>query len=286
MSITNAVVAGIIYALTELLALSGTGHLAVVNTLFDLHLTELHLLFKAFTELAVMIALILAYRKDIADMIRDTAGLTGFSRRPPVKGQRYPEARLLFMLVMATFPLLIMLPFRKNYFSLWNSTTFVGVMFILNGAVLYVCERMLPGKKGLGRMQIPDALIIGICQAVAIIPVLHPLRHAAGHPRAVRFIYPEPGGRGHRRDRHCVHDSLPGRSGRRSGHGLFHGVWIPPSGTAPRLWRAGLLQLGNRCAHHHPHTDFLILQTLRADGIHDRVAVCKDCSVALRRGGE
>lgn len=172
MSITNAVVAGIIYALTELLALSGTGHLAVVNTLFDLHLTELHLLFKAFTELAVMIALILAYRKDIADMIRDTAGLTGFSRRPPVKGQRYPEARLLFMLVMATFPLLIMLPFRKNYFSLWNSTTFVGVMFILNGAVLYVCERMLPGKKGLGRMQIPDALIIGICQAVAVIPGL------------------------------------------------------------------------------------------------------------------
>ena len=77
MSITNAVVAGIIYALTELLALSGSGHLAVVNTLFDLHLTELHLLFKAFTELAVMIALILAYRKDIADMIRDTAGLTG-----------------------------------------------------------------------------------------------------------------------------------------------------------------------------------------------------------------
>ena len=31
---------------------------------------------------------------------------------------------------------------------------------------------MLPGKKGLGRMQIPDALIIGICQAVAIIPGL------------------------------------------------------------------------------------------------------------------
>ena len=172
MSIINAVVAGIIYALTELLALSGSGHLAVVNTLFDLHLTELHLLFKAFTELAVMIALVLAYRRDIADMIRDTAGLTGFSRRKPVKGQRYPEARLLFMQVMATLPLLMMLPFRKNYFSLWNSTAFVGVMFILNGAVLYVCERMLPGKKGLGRMQIPDALIIGICQAVAIIPGL------------------------------------------------------------------------------------------------------------------
>lgn len=172
MTITNAIVAGIIYALTELLALSGSGHLAVVNTLFDLHLTEMHLLFKAFTELAVMIALILAYRKDLADMIRDTAGLTGFTKRPTAKGARFPEARLLFMLVMATLPLLIMLPFRRDYLSLWNSTSFVGVMFVFNGTVLYICERMLPGKKGLGRMQITDALIIGICQAVAVIPGL------------------------------------------------------------------------------------------------------------------
>ena len=76
------------------------------------------------------------------------------------------------MMIMATLPLLIMLPFRKDYFRLWNSTSFVGVMFLFNGAVLYICERMLPGKKGLGRMRTLDALIIGICQAVAVIPGL------------------------------------------------------------------------------------------------------------------
>ena len=86
MSITNAVVAGIIYALTELLALSGTGHLAVVNTLFDLHLTELHLLFKAFTELAVMIALILAFYLRTAEVCAKQTedgswSVTGFSKK-------------------------------------------------------------------------------------------------------------------------------------------------------------------------------------------------------------
>ena len=168
----SAVMAGIIYALTEVFALSGSGHLAVINTLFDLHLTEEHLLLKAFTELAVMVALVLVYRRDFAAMIRDTAGLTGFGRQGPGRGKRYPEARLLFMLAMATLPLLMMLPFRKDYFRLWNSTAFIGIMFLLNGAVLYICERMIPGKKGLGRMKISDALIIGICQAVAIIPGL------------------------------------------------------------------------------------------------------------------
>ena len=172
MSFGDAITAGIIYALTEVFALSGSGHLAMVNKLFDLRLTGINLLFKAIVEFAVMIALILAYRKDIAGMIRDTAGLTGFGRRAGRKDARYPEAKRLFMLVVATLPLLAMLPFRKAYFSLWSSTTFVGIMFLLNGAVLFIAERMIPGKKGLGRMQITDALIIGICQAVAIIPGL------------------------------------------------------------------------------------------------------------------
>ena len=166
MSIANAITAGIIYALTEMLALSGSGHLAVVNKLFDLHLTQMHLMLKAICEFAAMTAIILAYRKDLAAMIRDTAMLTGFSRKPASKDDRFPEARLLFMLAMATIPLLFMVPFRKMYFSLWTSTTFVGAMFLLNGAVLFVAERMIPGKKGLGRMQITDALLIGICQAV------------------------------------------------------------------------------------------------------------------------
>ena len=172
MSIANAITAGIIYALTEMLALSGSGHLAMVNKLFDLRLTQMHLMLKAICEFAALIALILAYRKDLAAMIRDTAMLTGFSRKTASKEDRFPEARLLFMLAMATIPLLFMVPFRKMYFSLWNSTTFVGVMFLLNGAVLFVAERMIPGKKGLGRMKITDALLIGICQAVAIIPGL------------------------------------------------------------------------------------------------------------------
>ncbi len=133
MSIANAITAGIIYALTEMLALSGSGHLAVVNKLFDLHLTQMHLMLKAICEFAAMTAIILAYRKDLAAMIRDTAMLTGFSRKPASKDDRFPEARLLFMLAMATIPLLFMVPFRKMYFSLWTSTTFVGAMFLLNG---------------------------------------------------------------------------------------------------------------------------------------------------------
>ncbi|MCR5090319.1 MAG: undecaprenyl-diphosphate phosphatase [Oscillospiraceae bacterium] len=195
MSVANAITAGIIYALTELLGLSGSGHLAIMNSLFDLRMTEMNLVYKAFTEFAVFLALILAWRKDIAEMIRDTAWLTGFAGGPVKKGTRFPGARILFMLAAATLPLLMMLPFRKAYFTLWEHTSFVGVMLLLNGLVLAVCERIQPGKKGIGAMKTSDALLIGICQAVALIPGISRLAvtvtaaQAEGirKPEAIRF---------------------------------------------------------------------------------------------------
>ena len=45
-------------------------------------------------------------------------------------------------------------------------------MLILTGCLLYVSDRMLPGKKNLGGMTVFDALIIGLCQSVATIPGL------------------------------------------------------------------------------------------------------------------
>ena len=66
----NAIIAGSIFALTDWLALSGTGHLAIISVLFDLQLQQQHLLLKALIELAVVLAAIIAYRKDVADRRR------------------------------------------------------------------------------------------------------------------------------------------------------------------------------------------------------------------------
>ena len=166
----NAIFAGSIFALTDCLALSGTGHLAIISALFDFQLQQYHLLLKAMIELAIVLAVCFAFRKDVTAMIRDTVGLTGYGKKAGKKNARFPEARTLFMLSVATVPLLFMLPFRSSFFSLWNNSVFVGLSFLLNGCILLVCEKMLPGKKGQGSMLISDALIVGVCQCVALIP--------------------------------------------------------------------------------------------------------------------
>ena len=56
--------------------------------------------------------------------------------------------------------------------SLYYQNVFIGVAIILTGCMLYVADKMLPGKKTERTMTLSDALIIGLCQCVATIPGL------------------------------------------------------------------------------------------------------------------
>ena len=55
-----------------------------------------------------------------------------------------------------------------RYFLIW--TGFIGAAFLLNGCLLYVSDRIVPGRGNERSMRIRDALLIGCAQAVATIP--------------------------------------------------------------------------------------------------------------------
>ena len=68
--------------------------------------------------------------------------------------------------------LLLILPIKDLLEGLYDKSIFIGVALILTGCMLYVSDRMTPGTKNVGGMTLLDALIIGLCQCVAVIPGL------------------------------------------------------------------------------------------------------------------
>ena len=76
------------------------------------------------------------------------------------------------MIVLATLPLFLILPFNDYVEGLYYKSGFIGVAFLLTGALLYVSDKMTQGRKTEKNMRIRDALIIGVCQCVATIPGL------------------------------------------------------------------------------------------------------------------
>lgn len=173
MSIWTAALLGLVQGIAEFLPISSSGHLSIINNLFNLsEIQNGHLLFDVLLHLATLISILVVYWQDIVLMVYE---LLGFVNLGPMAGQRqarYPSARMFLMIVIATLPLFLILPIRKQLELLYYRNIFIGVAIILTGCMLYVSDKMIPGKKTERSMTISDALIIGLCQCVATIPGL------------------------------------------------------------------------------------------------------------------
>lgn len=173
MSIWNAVVLGLVQGIAEFLPISSSGHLSILNNLFDIStVDDGHVFFDVLLHFGTLSSIFVVYWQDIAQMVREVLGVVNLG---PLAGQpqkRYPSARLFLMIVFATIPMLLVFPVRERIEALFYQNIFIGVMLILTGCTLYVSDRMQQGNKTERNITVLDAVIIGLCQCVAAIPGL------------------------------------------------------------------------------------------------------------------
>lgn len=173
MSIWNAVVLGLVQGLTEFLPVSSSGHLSILNNLFSMTMTDDgHLFFDVLLHLGTLGSICIVYWKDIKQMFFETIGFVNLGPLAGHRQERYPAARMFFMIVVATLPLLLILPVKDKIETLYYNNIFIGVALVLTGCMLYVSDKMRAGRKTEGGITVLDAIIIGLCQCVAVVPGL------------------------------------------------------------------------------------------------------------------
>ena len=174
MSIWAAIFLGLVQGIAEFLPISSSGHLSVLQNLFDFQTAEDgHMFFDVLLHFGTLIAICVAYWADIKEMLRDIADFLRHRGQPVGETpRRYPAGRLALMVVLGTLPLFLVLPVNNYIEKLYYSTFFIGAAFLLTGCMLYVSDRMSRGHRTEKSMRVRDALIIGLCQAVATIPGL------------------------------------------------------------------------------------------------------------------
>lgn len=173
MSIWNAIVLGLVQGIAEFLPISSSGHLSIMNNLFDMSTVDNgHVFFDVLLHFGTLSSIFVVYWQDIVNMFRE---VLGFVNLGPLAGQpqkRYPSARLFIMIFFASLPMLLVIPVRNRIEALFYQNIFIGIMLILTGCILYVSDRMQQGSKTERNMTVLDAIIIGLCQCVAAIPGL------------------------------------------------------------------------------------------------------------------
>ena len=174
MTISSAILLGIVQGVAEFLPISSSGHLAILQNLFVLSAGEEHVFFDVLLHLGTLISICVCYWGDIVAMVREVFIVLRGGRRAdgtPVQGN-LGAARLFLMIVVGTLPLFLVLPINDSVEQLYYITPFIGVALLLTGCMLFVSDRMAPGKRTEKNMRFRDALIIGLCQCVATIPGL------------------------------------------------------------------------------------------------------------------
>ena len=168
MPLLEAALLGIIQGATEFLPISSSGHLSIARWLFGWD--DPGLAFDAAVHAGALAAILWAYRRGIAALLR---GLLS-AGAPPVDGVR--PRRLLVLGIAGTIPLAaagaIAWQLLENQL---RDPTAAAAFLLATGLIIIAAERLHrrrtePERRALAELPLPKAALIGIAQAVAVIP--------------------------------------------------------------------------------------------------------------------
>ncbi len=171
MSVWYSVLLGLLQGATEFLPVSSSAHLCLLEMILPTKMTgEEQLLLDVLLHLATLAAVCAAFWPDVRGVLLELGRLLlrPFRRIPPD-----PEARkLLFLLAAGTLPLVLSLPFRGQAEKLCRSMPFIGLALLCTGSLLCLGDRLPRGRKGVRETRAVDAILVGLMQALAILPGL------------------------------------------------------------------------------------------------------------------
>ena len=173
MNLFEAIILGIIQGLTEFLPISSTGHLTVAGKFMDLISAdhpEQWTAFIAIIQLGTLLAVLVYFWNDLISIVKDFLKSNVTSR---VKfSEQNTNSKLGWLIIIGTIPVVIIgLAFKDAIEGALTKNLYViAASLIALALILALAEKIAKFKKDLKDVTIFDSIIIGIAQALALIP--------------------------------------------------------------------------------------------------------------------
>lgn len=153
----EALILGLIQGLTEFLPVSSSGHLELGKALFGIHSTE-SMTFTIVVHAATVLSILVVFRKDIISLLKS---LFTFKNNE--------DNRYILKLLISAVPVVILgVMYGDELKELFTANVlFVGLMLIVTGGLLTWAHYAKDGKR---KISFLDSIIIGVAQAIAVIP--------------------------------------------------------------------------------------------------------------------
>lgn len=173
MNIFEAILLGIIQGLSEFLPISSTGHLTVAGKLMNLISTEHPQQWTAFIaviQLGTMLAVLVYFWKDLLAIIKDFFNDNVIKRLSYSKQQ--VNSKIGWLIIFGTIPVVIIgLSFKDAIEgALTKNLYLIASSLIILALILALAEKTAKFKKNIENVTVLDSVIIGIAQALSLIP--------------------------------------------------------------------------------------------------------------------
>ncbi|MEJ6792814.1 MAG: undecaprenyl-diphosphate phosphatase [Lacinutrix sp.] len=159
MDIIDSIILGIIQGLTEFLPVSSSGHLELGKAILgDNSVPEESLLFTVVLHFATALSTIVIFRKDIIDIVKGIF-------KPGINDNQRFVGKIIISMLPAVF---VGLFFEEQLEQLFGGNIMlVGCMLLVTAALLFLAHKAKNTQK---KVSFKNALIIGISQAIAMLP--------------------------------------------------------------------------------------------------------------------
>jgi len=164
MSTFQVIVLALIQGITEFLPVSSSAHLALAPWLFGWK--DQGLSFDIALHVGTLLAVVIYFFRDWLQVIAQGFGLR-FGHDPELGRNR----SLLWLLALGSIPIGVAgLLFKEHAETSLRSPFVIGTMLVAVGILMQIADSTSRRRKGIEHVNTLDAVLIGLCQAVAIVP--------------------------------------------------------------------------------------------------------------------
>ena len=168
MALYTLLILAIIQGITEFLPISSSGHLQLAHAFLDdaasAEIFKENLLIDVAVHVGTLFSVLVYFWKDVRTMF--------FGALNILRGKHKNESARLDLYVLVSSIPVIIAGFAMNYFGIYwgHAVQVIAWTTLLYGIVLWIADVKFPTKKTIGDMNFKDAFLIGLAQALALVP--------------------------------------------------------------------------------------------------------------------
>jgi undecaprenyl-diphosphatase len=160
----EVIVLGLVQGLTEFLPISSSAHLRIVSEVFFGR--DAGAAFTAVTQLGTEAAVVIYFARDIGHLL--VTWVRGFANAGV---RRTPDYRLAWLVIIGTIPIGVLgLIFEEQIQTAARNLWLIATTLVVFGLLLGLAELLGRQRLEVHQMKVPDGLLLGLAQAMALIP--------------------------------------------------------------------------------------------------------------------